>query len=397
MALELNKLTHDVDALGANAAKRLADLNQRLPAARRRLDGIGVADDWLRQRARNVATGKFWPGAIPTDEAVNEAFTLPPRVARMNVLAADGSQIYPDRHGVALYYLINIGSIAFRHGLPDAPTIDSHPNVFYEDADLYEEDGGQIPSVMIDAKRDVAELGELARLAETEVASAPTVALLDNGLLLYVATQTHSQENSDKVIEDYLAHFESLRETGAALAGVVDRPRAANVVRLLHLAGFPPDETVDPDRLRALGPLQHITDRMLFNSLKPSERSALFITTSSPNLERYSPRHTIYFFYINAGRVGKDALLRVEVPRWIAEDREKLNLTHAAICEQCRVSDGFPYVLMRAHELAVVAAADRRAIDDMVASSLIRNDVPASRSQKLLGKQWTSSRKGRFP
>jgi hypothetical protein len=84
------------------------------------------------------------------------------------LVAVDGSQIYPDRHGSALYYLINIGSIVFRQGSGQAPEAASRPEVFFEDADLYEEDGGQVPSVKIDAERDLRELGELARLAGRE-------------------------------------------------------------------------------------------------------------------------------------------------------------------------------------------------------------------------------------
>ena len=42
---------------------------------------------------------------------------------------------------------------------------------------------------MIDALRDRRELAELADLAAVEMAQAPTVTLLDNGLLLYLSLQ----------------------------------------------------------------------------------------------------------------------------------------------------------------------------------------------------------------
>ena len=167
MALELNKLTQQVDALGANAAQRLAELSERLPAAHAMLNAIGVADDELHRKVQ-AALNFRWAGAIPTAEAVNAAFPLPPHPARANVVAADGSQIYPDRHGVALYYLVNVGSIVFRHGLAQAPSTHSQPEVFYDDSDLYEKDGGQIPSVMIDVQRDVRELGEALGRVRTE-------------------------------------------------------------------------------------------------------------------------------------------------------------------------------------------------------------------------------------
>ena len=396
MALELNKLTHAVDDLGKNAAHRLADLDERLPAALATLHAIGQASDELCRTVDEVVRKYRWAGAIPTDEPVNSTHPLPPHPARANLIAADGSQIYPDRHGVALYYLVNTGSIVFRHGLAEAPRTASTPQVFYEDADLYEEDGGQIPSVMIDAKRDLRELAELARLAEAEAKTAPTLALLDNGLLLYIALQTQNQSLVNAFLKDYLGQLDALKATGAAVAGIVDRPRAASVVRLLRLALLKPEEINEPE-LRRMGSFEHITDALLLNFLKPGERSALFVNASPANQDQYRPAgHTVYFFYLNAGRPGKDALLRVEVPEWVAKDPARLNLAHAAIAEQCRVSDGFPYVLMRAHELAVVTASERREFDQMVVGAMMRQGLKPSVSQKAQGKAWTGGSKRRY-
>lgn len=394
MALELNKLTEEVNALSASAAQRLRELEAQYPVARTVLASIGVASDALRSKIAKA--GKRWPGAIPTEEAVGARFPLPSRVQRLNVLAADGSQVYPDRHGVALYYLINVGSIAFRHGSGEAPRVFNHPRVFFEDADLYDDDGGQIPSVMIDAKRDCAELAELARLARLED-DAPAVALIDNGLLLYITLQAPSQKVIDEALDAYLSELDKLRDLGTVVAGVVDRPRAANVVRLLHLETLPL-EAITVERLQEPGPFHRLTDGLLFGFLRPGERSALFVNASPANQDNYRPRgHTIYFFYLNAGRPGKDAILRIEIPEWVARDAERLNLVHAAIVEQCRVTDGFPYVLMRAHELAVVTISERRELEQMVIGALVRRGLSPSISQKAQGKAWTGSGKRRYP
>jgi hypothetical protein len=224
------------------------------------------------------------------------------------------------------------------------------------------------------------------------------VALLDNSLLLYISLREQNSKFTDEVINAYLEHLDELKQSAAAVAGVVDRPRSANIVRLLHLASLGPDE-LNQDSLRNVGrKFQHITDGALFDFLKPGERSALFVLASPANLEKFQPHHhTVYFFFLNAGRPGKDSLLRVEVPEWVALDKQKLDWVHAAIVEQCKVSDGFPYVLVRAHDLAVVSVTERRAFDEMVAGTLIRNNVPAYLSQKQQAKVWTSSSKRRFP
>jgi hypothetical protein len=393
MALELNKLTKEVNALGESVARRLGELAERLPEAQAALSAIGVADEALMRKVQSALSLR-WAGAIPTAEPVNQTFKLPPPAERYNVIAADGSQIYPDRHGVALYYLVNVGSIVFRAGLAQAPSIESRPEVFYSDEDLYEDDGRQTNKITIDSLRDRRELGELARLAAVEAARAPTVALLDNGLLLYFSLQSEDRALIERVMREYLDELDRLEATGAAVAGVVDRPRAASVVRLLHLNSLPQEE-IREDTLRRLGRFEHITDAVLFEDCLPvGHRTALFRNASPNNQIYYVPRgHDIYFFYVNAGRPGKNALLRVEVPEWVAQDPERLNLVHAAIVEQSKVSDGFPYVLMRAHELAVVTQSERRSFDEMVMGAMLRKRLTPSISQKAQGKAWTGGKR----
>ncbi|HRF48833.1 MAG TPA: DNA double-strand break repair nuclease NurA [Anaerolineales bacterium] len=390
MALELNRVLPEVDLLSANAAERLAELSARLPSARARLAEIGSADAALRARVQ-TALGMRWAGAIPTEEPVDASYPCPPAPARFDVLAADGSQIYPDRHGIALYYLINTGSIAFRHGSGQAPDCRTEPRLHYADADLYEEDGGQIPSFKIDADRDLAELGELVQLAGEQVAT-PTVALIDNGLLLYITLQSPNRGYADAIVEGYLAHLDALKAAGANPAGVVDRPRAASVVRLLRLAELGADQ-INDQALRDLGPYRHMTDGLLFADLAPGHRSALFEHGSPANQDSYKPRgHSIYLFYVRSG----DTLLRVEVPAWVAQNPERLDFVHAAIVKQGELTGGFPYVLMRAHEIAVVTHAERRLLDEALHTALIRRGLSPSISQKQQGKAWTSSAKQKY-
>lgn len=395
MALELHQLTHLIEDIGKEAAERLARVNERLPAADAMLKTLNADDAELMEKIR-VARQLRWVGAVPTDEKPSAVFQEPIHPDHLTIIAADGSQIYPDRHGVAFYYLINVGGIVFRHGDNDAPSVSSFPEVFYEDEDLYDqEDESAVTSDKVNTLRDVRELGELARLAGEEAKLAPTVTLLDNGLLLFLSLREQNRKFADAKLQEYLTHLNTLKATGAIPAGVVDRPRAANVMRLLKLATMELNE-IGPDTLRTMEPFTHITDAMLFSFLQPGERSALFVSAAPDNDTYDKAGHRIYFFYINVGRPTKPSIMRVEVPEWVAKDSEKLSLAHAAIVEQCRVSDGFPYVLMRAHELAVVSVGERRAFDEMIIGSLMRSGLSPSLSQKAQGKQWTSAPKGRY-
>jgi hypothetical protein len=79
----------------------------------------------------------------------------------------------------------------------------------------------------------------------------------------------------------------------------------------------------------------------------------------------------------------------------VVHDRTRLDLVHAALVEQARAGDGFPYVLMRAHELAVVTLGERRVFDEMITGALIRQRLVPGVSQKAQGKAWTGSARRR--
>jgi hypothetical protein len=60
----------------------------------------------------------------------------------------------------------------------------------------------------------------------------------------------------------------------------------------------------------------------------------------------------------------------------VADDPEKLNLLHAALVEQCRImgSKPYPYLLHRAHEVAVVKLEEKFQVEQMLAQELRRQD-----------------------
>ncbi len=387
MALELNKLTEQVAGMGAALAARSNDLAARLPQARAALQAL-VGDDPALQHKIERALSLHWAGAIPTDEPAFAIFPCPQHPPLANIIAADGSQVYPDRHGIALYYLINTGSIIFRHGMDDAPTCASQPHLFYENEDLYLGEH-LIQGALVDSQRDLAELREIARLTTAESEASPTLALLDNGLLLYLGLHSSEQRRSDEILRNYLRALREIEVTGAAIAGVIDLPRAANVIRLLYLAELESND-FEAEDLRQLGDYAQLTDRMLFSALKPGERSALFVNASPENMEQYMPSgHKIMFFYVNTGSAKHPGILRVELPEWIAAQPEQLALVHSGVVEQARFGGGFPYVLMRAHELAVVTWAQRGQLQQMVAGSMLRSGLSPTISRKAQGKQWT--------
>ncbi|GAI97134.1 unnamed protein product, partial [marine sediment metagenome] len=121
---------------------------------------------------------------------------------------------------------------------------------------------------------------------------------------------------------------------------------------------------------------------LFLNLLAEGERSALFISPSKIVEKRYG-LHRIYFFYLRVD----DEVARVEIPQWVATDKELLNLVHALVLDQCRRGLGYPVALSEAHEQAVVTAADREQFWQLVDSSLVEENMPSLTSAKSQSKR----------
>jgi hypothetical protein len=383
VTLELSRLTEQVQAMGEECAAR----------RRRRADLTALARQWLSQYAdqgetlRHTARAEH--AAVPAGEPLDAAFPLPATPGRFTVVAADGAHIPPDPHGIAQYYIINIGSLVYRHGSDDVPQARSRPTLGYTEADLYE-DGQPVAGQLLDMRRDLAELACLADHCVSE-APGPTVALVDGTLILWTLKDTPAADQERKV-GDYVRQLERIRQTGAAIAAFVSRPRRGEVTRLLHLAHVEGDAR----RFREEpNPLERLPDRAVFGSLPAGARSALFVSPNDINQRYYAPEgHTVYFFYLNLAEEGsRPAVARVEVPAWVAEVPDQLALVHGAIVAQARVTGDYPYALARADEMAFVSGPEREALEGMVTKALLRAGVMATLSPKRYYK--TLTRRGR--
>ncbi len=387
MSLEIQQLISKIQEMAQATALQLAELERLRPAAEKALQACARVDfDLIIDKIGRA--GQAWRGASPTSEGVDEVYPVPDLPSEFSAIGADGSQIFPDRHGLALYYLINTGSIVVQHGSGEVPRSASRPQLFFDEQDLYPGGDSLINAEWIAGLRDTAEMTELARLAENEQ-GVLSLALLDNGLLLWIAGHEGGipQTYIDNIKAEYLKGLQRIQSSGSALAGYVDRPRSANVIRLLHLAGLPMEEINDAS-IRA-HPFQRLNDGSLFSRILSSgQRSARFGIVSPLNQEFSLAGHGIQFFYLNTGY--QDQIARVEIPDWVGDNQTLLDLVHAGIVEECRTM-GMPYVLARAHELAVVSQHDRLALDRALQAFLIEHGLPAEISQKEKAKRWLGS------
>lgn len=370
MTLELGKISGQIDAMGRALAARAKQRTEVLPAVRALLRQYANSQAQLREVAESEA-GQRVRCASPGVESLDEAFASPKMPERLTVIATDGSQIYPDTHAWAYYYAINIGSIIWRHGSRQAPEVSCHPTLRFSEEWVYP-DGAPVSSDLVSAERDLSEIKIRAEMALAEQqAGSRVVALGDGSLLIWLRGAGVPEAQQTRILADYLGCLDQLRGSDVATAGFVSRPLSAEVVSLLYLAHLEPLERSATQTLADTA-FRGVTDRALFGYLRPGERSALFVRGTAANRDFGARGHAVYFFYLNTGT----EVARVEVPEWLAGDAEGLGLVHATVYDQCCLNQGYPYVLTRADEEAVILGEEREALEQRIIRAILEHGLP---------------------
>ena len=413
MTLELNKLTSDLERMAVAAAALRQ--NQLRRAEQLRLLLAAHATDWegIRaglQMAAEKAEEKYFRAAGPLteDEPLDESIPPPAPPERATIIATDGSQIMPDRHAAYLYYLINSGVIVYSHGDGQAPHVHTSPQIFYPNVedDVTEDEPGFDQS-QVTIARDRAEIETLAHFADA-YRSAPgrALALLDQRLLYW--PMVGERGSAEPIVAHWTKAMLDIHKTGALLAGYIDRPGKRSVVTMLQTLLDEPDMDWKALGKRPVG--NELTDAGLYATLLgPGDRSPIFADISPANkrFAEESPDIEVCFFYLNAGSsniiieddldpLGEArAIARVDIPRWVAEDKAAVAAVHGLIYDQCRIQRNYPYVLTRADELAVVGRDDETNLGVMIDLAMQRAGVSGSQTAKQSGKDF--ARGGRTP
>lgn len=373
MSIDFQQVRQQIKTLGEGAHSRA----ERLKELRKRAQDLLVqhADnpEFLIQRVTRVVR-LYDPNlrcALPArsePEPLNVHFPLPPLPGSATVLAADGSQIAPDRHAEVNYGLINLGAIQMRLGEALAPVTSIQSRLLYDEMEM---PGGFLTEDRLALERD---LGERLRLAElAELALPPVIAFTDGPMELWGAKDAQDGE-FQRSLDRYQAVLLRLCELDAITAGYVDKPAANLLVRLLEIASL--SEEALPE-IKKNFPLQGVVDRYIFSSLlAPGERSAVF-AMQSRSAQHYRDELSLHFFYLNVGHENHAWPVRVEIPAWVAENSAMLDMLHAVLVQQSRIlgSRPYPYILHRAHEAAVVTFEEKNQVTRMIAAELLSRGV----------------------
>lgn len=382
MPVDYLQIQAQIRDFGNKARLREEKLKSMLHQGQDLLDQYAGDPDFLSRRVeRGLAFNPNLRCAAPAGEKLNERYPLPQDVPHATLLAADGSQINPDRHAKVEFCVINVGALHLQAGSGQPPQVFTRSRLL--DYDELVTDNGLITEGAVALKRDLSERQVLVELARG--APPPVITLTDGPLELY--REPRPSPEFDRALEDYLGVLRELAGTGASTAGYVDRPRSDLVVRMLELALLKEYELDQSGRQREL---RSLSDAGLFRERlrEPGDRSAVF-AIQSPAAQKFGGELALHFFYMNVGRPNSPYLARVEIPAWVAENPEAVNSLQAALFAQCRLMGArpYPYVLHRAHETAEVTFQEKGRLEELLAAELQRQGLGlADKSNKQSAK-----------
>jgi len=387
MPLQLEVLSRGVERLAAQASDGAGQ--QLLEEAQRRLRRVDVEALCTRLRIRDP---RFpWLTAVPTDDTMGAAYSVPLPSPPFSVVATDGSNIPPDRHSPVRFYVLNVGRATLTYGSRPDARLKATTHLACEEEELYLNPGREhipVDGERLGIKMAVAELEALFEAAQE--AQPPVLALLDGSLILW-GLQSEERSVQAAFLQEYLSALGRFREVDIPLASYISYPGGQDVANSLRVSLCQGHSaqcescTLPPSEQELCKFLGTVRDREIFSGLlEAGQRSDIFESTSAI-LDRYG-EHRIQFFYLNNG----DEILRLEAPQWVMRDGGKRDMVHGLVLDQCKRSGGYPAyppVLQEAHEQAVISSAERRLVEEMVAQALAARGIVYIHSAKESSKR----------
>jgi len=382
-----------IKEMGADTIRREKELKSRLRKAQAFLSEYDEKIIELQQKIDEAVS--FYPKlrcAKPYKESLRFHRPLPDCSAPTTIISVDGSQIYYDHHSEVRYALINIGAFIMPPGASDLPqTVTESELIFGERLFHF---GRAINKTQLEQLRDFKERDFITKLAQNY--PSPSISLTDGPLEIWGMLDDDDNASEDnEQLSKYENILNQLRSFKVVPAGFIDNPGMNYVSRMLELTLASQEELTN---LKTFQPLQGVSDIDLYKDmLPPGERSAIFLIQSfsvkSKALEEFNQT---YFFYVNINSSEDTNLVRVEIPAWVAHDPSAVDCLHSALIKQSNLlgNIGYPYALLRAHEIAVVTFQEKEYIDQIVARELRQQGIVIKRPHGKQRSKNTVNRRG---
>lgn len=409
MSLDVLAVAGQVRQMGQDIAEAQSDFRDCVRYARRLMQENSQRFQDIKaaiQQSKEMGTAR---AALPLEPLASRR-AAPASPESYIAAAADGSQAEPDRHGHVSYYLINTGSALLRYGREPAASFCTVPRLYYRRDDLVVIEERQdtwpptqqpretpVDAEVLAMKRSLAEVEDLARLAQNIPADTSSLLMLDGTLTLFAKSTGEDTWVVEQIRKQYIAALEKIEAMELPVVGFISRSNATWVMDMLQI-GLCQRKVEEcafcrarPNQERAGCALAELRDRFLYDAtvdepgilppLRPGERSSLFQQSSS--LYKDYGANEPAMFYLNSGR----EIAQVQVPLWAAHREGMLDRIHALVYAQCVNGGGYPTVLTRAHEQAIVTGADRETLDALVLAQLVKLGIRVPVSEKARSKQ----------
>jgi hypothetical protein len=389
--LDLAKLIPQFDGISADTLRE--NVEDAVELAVEVLAKAAKDPDRLQQRLSAAEGLTFWPLAAPLEpldtiwqlNAFNQGYTA---------VAVDGSQIMPSHHEVFNCYLINIGKVGISYGEPHPVIMESTPHLHASVDDLYpviDRRRTYVDESFVTLERNLLELATLRDMALAAAKRAlPVVAFIDGSLI---------QWNLSQMPDSYQRHFlkrlnsvyDSLADNAVPLIGYISQSRSSDVINLLRVWQCPYElsdcsrhcsELVEEDF--PCSKVWPVNDRQLFTNILPAHCRGPLIQSGANKAMALAPRHHVVCTYLNVGT----ETARIEMPRWLARNRELSGQALQIAISQAQKGGGYPVCLSEAHNQAVIRGSDRTKFFELVTNHLVQLGMPGVRvSPKETGKR----------
>ena len=406
MPIDVTQLVPQLRQMTERTFTLQAQRQQQLGRMRRAFAPDFDTQTWtsLCTAAGNLS-GIKWIGALViTGEPINVFHPVGNEPDDYALIAADGSQIMPDRHKPVQYAAIQVASSCIVYGQPAHPeqlpavikNSQHKPFTFLNEDELIDATTGELVSPgQISTERDMQEIEMLATQCEQfQAIGLRPIAVADGSLVPFSLLNELFIRNSAKEANEQLMRvvkaLDRMRRCNAIVAGYIDRPNSNALARSCALVDAPAAAAHDEMLLRgyirtAERNMLGVVDRTMLEPLLPGERrTALFEPTWLINGTNYLGKfgHTMRCCYMNIAKEGaRPQIARLETPIWCAGEQSIASVA-AVMGRHARMGGGYPLCLKAAHEEAVLSFQDEREIDQILEGSLIERGILATPSAK---------------
>ncbi|MFX0094295.1 MAG: DNA double-strand break repair nuclease NurA, partial [Candidatus Hodarchaeota archaeon] len=296
-----------------------------------------------------------------------------------NIAAIDGSQIYPETDLTAPVAVINTGTYLMKYKKTGSEAdACSNPEI-YIGRELLKPNGALLHKADIDVlrfRKEVEACKDLMGRMEGD-----SLIMLDTPMVLSFLTRRPEARDYINELVDLLDASEAQE---VPLVGYIDFSMAKDIAGTILLNKVCRGRDCDDCNKECINRevpndgsiLQHFIT-------KPGARSPVFVSQRNI-LSLYPPEWTekLCFFYI---RTPNGYFSRVEFPRWIAE-AGLVDRVHDLILAQINIGFGYPYILTRAHEQAVISTKERKYFIDLYEERLRKSGVKLDVTPKAYAK-----------